>query len=80
MTLTDFPIAKIALSPPEAAETMSMSARNLWRLTFDKDIPVAERVPHFRAGRSVRYRLRDLQEWAARQVAATATAAESAAV
>lgn len=45
------------MTPPQAAETLAISARKLWALTASGEIP------HVRIGRSVRYSPRDLARW-----------------
>lgn len=49
---------KLLLTPPEAAERLSISERKLWDLTAPRGP-----IPSVRIGRSVRYYLADLTAW-----------------
>lgn len=49
--------ARLLVMAPDAARMLAMSPRNLWDLTK------REAIPSVRIGRSVRYRLSDLELW-----------------
>ncbi len=53
----------LLLSPPQAAEVLTVSPRKLWAMTFE-DQPG---VPYVRCGRLVRYAVTDLKNWIASQ-------------
>ena len=62
--ITDIPGQRLLLNVREAAATLALSERKLWELTHREGLPAV------RIGRSVRYRLTDLEEWVGRQRAA----------
>jgi excisionase family DNA binding protein len=47
----------LLLRREQAAQALSICERTLWDLTRSREIP------HVNLGRSVRYRLRDLERW-----------------
>jgi excisionase family DNA binding protein len=51
------PIARLLLTPPEAAAALGISPRLLWQLTKDGHIPAV------RLGKAVRYSPAALQQW-----------------
>ena len=53
---------RLLLNAREAAESLAISERKLWELTKCNEIPSV------RIGRSVRYRLADLQEFISRHM------------
>ena len=55
------PTTRIALRPKEAALQLGIGERKLWELTQ------CGKIPHFRVGRSVRYPVASLIEWAHEQ-------------
>jgi excisionase family DNA binding protein len=52
---------ELLLKPEEAAKSLKLSERTLWKLTNQK------LVPHVRIGKSVRYRPESLRAWVAEQ-------------
>lgn len=47
----------LLLTPKQAAEALSISARKLWGMTASGEIK------HLKIGRLVRYSVRDIEEW-----------------
>ena len=56
------PAPPVFLSPRQAALALGLSERKLWTLTHE-----TREIPHLKIGKSVRYRIEALQEWAAAQ-------------
>ena len=56
------PHAAILIDVREAARRLAISPRTLWQLTKDRA------MPSVRIGKSVRYRVADLEDWTRRQV------------
>ena len=61
----------ILVDPREAARRLSISPRTLFSLTK------AAEIPSLKIGKSVRYRVSDLESWAERKVNAPSTGAIS---
>ncbi len=47
----------LLMNPRDAARALCISERKLWGMTASGEIP------HIRIGRSVRYSVRDIEEW-----------------
>src|SRR5262249_10548236 len=66
------PSSPILVDPREAARLLSISPRKLWQLTKDGEIP------SLKIGKSVRYRVADLDSWTQKQLKASARDAAGA--
>ena len=58
---------KLALKPREAAAALGICERTLWQWQRDYSIPIV------RIGTSIRYPVRELQEWLAKRASAEKT-------
>ena len=53
----DIPVQHQILRPEQACELLQISRTTLWELTR------AKRIPYFRAGKGLRFRLTDITAW-----------------
>jgi len=68
-------VPRLLLTAAEAAQALAISARSLWALTAPRGpIPVVRVGP---TGRGVRYRVLDLERWAAEQAEASRPSGEA---